>query len=163
MKSPKNLFILAMLGHISLISGSFMFSVLCYNEAIKIAPEHPLLLLCLGISLLHRAMQRVSENRQLETIQGISFLFKYLSVRKKSNNVEFEMEANYNIGRAYALLGLNHLAIMHFEKVLSLKDSLEDKKAQDVSMEAAYNLVILLNESGSFIKSREILQKYIVI
>lgn len=109
------------------------------------------------------------------------FIFEYA---KLSNH---NQEAEYNIGRAFHLLGLTHLAVPHYEKVLSMKrnydgriqkrpvedvykwplteeeeeeleQQLEDEF--DLKSEAAYNLHLIYITSGSMSLAQILMIKY---
>lgn len=113
------------------------------------------------------------------------FVFEY--VRLSGHNQESE----YNTGRAFHLLGLTHLAVPHYEKVLcmpprsmqgirqerhietaykwplseeeerELGEELDDES--DLKREAAYNLHLIYITSGSMNLAQILLLKYCTI
>lgn len=102
-------------------------------------------------------------------------------------------ETEYNMGRAFHLLGLTHLAIPHYEKALCLPskakagiereksvdevytwpveneengyydDEEEDEDDTDLKREAAYNLHLTYVTSGSMSLAQILLLKYCTI
>ncbi|KAJ3199038.1 General transcription factor IIIC, polypeptide 3, partial [Entophlyctis luteolus] len=84
-----------------------------FLDAHRLAPDDPLVNLSLGISFLHWSMIRSVDNRHRRVLQAFTFLHKYEELRGSSP------EALYNIGRAYHQLGLDHMAISYYEKVLA--------------------------------------------
>jgi len=71
-----------------------------------VVKDDPLVLLHIGLTYLHIAMQRLSNNRQLQVLRGMSFVYKYYEKRRKGGSLE-SVEAEYNIGRAFHQLGMN--------------------------------------------------------
>lgn len=59
-------------------------SLVYYTQAYALAPKDPLINLCLGLTYLHRAMQRQTENRHLQIVQAFALIFKYYRLRNSS-------------------------------------------------------------------------------
>lgn len=97
-------------------------------------------------------------------------------------------ESEYNLGRAFHLLGLTHLAVNHYEKALCLpsknkigiskekpldevykwpvdndEDDVDCEDESDLSREVAYNLHLIYVTSGSMNLAQIILMKYCTI
>ena len=87
--------------------------------------------------------------------QGMAFLSKYRELSTK-DPVTLE-EVDYNYGRAFHGLGVAHLAVIHYERVLeSVKARMESSpdphgvRRESLAMESAHNLMLLYTASGSF-------------
>jgi len=71
--------------------------------------------------------------------------------------MEERIEAEYNVGRAYHLLGLTHLAIEFYERVLG-------KPGQErLERDAAYNLANLYFTAGNVDEARRVTEEWLVI
>ena len=100
--------------------------------------------LSLGLGYLHYALKRQSDNRHYLIVQGFSFLFIYYDYQSNSRFAIERQEAEYNMGRAYHMLGLTHLAIPYYMHCLNLNANVEEEVPGDVpenfTREAAYAL-----------------------
>ncbi|KAJ3072695.1 transcription factor TFIIIC subunit tfc4 [Podochytrium sp. JEL0797] len=128
----KNPILLVLYGHI-------IFSARSYASALSLA-------------YLHWAMQRRIDNRHERILQAFTFLYQYEEI------VGSTPEALYNIGRAFHQLGLNHLAVEYYERVLKTAD---DGTGLWPVKEAAYNLSLILHSNGSSLYAQAILEKHV--
>ncbi len=67
------------------------------------------------------------------------------------------------MGRAYHHLGIVHLAVPYYERVLSLPPPANypgSGRAYDLKMEAAYNLSLIYTASGSTELAAKVLRTY---
>ena len=69
--------------------------------------------LSIGISYLHRAMQRQASNRDIIVLQAFTFLFQYRQLIYEQSNkhpgilgAAMRQQAEYNLARAFQQLGL---------------------------------------------------------
>ncbi|CAG8688640.1 2099_t:CDS:10, partial [Acaulospora morrowiae] len=161
--NKKNDALLALYGHILACARSYMGAIGYYARAYASKPEDPVISLAIGLSYLHRAMQRQTDNRHLQIVQGFTFLYNYAEIRAHNQ------EAEYNLGRAFHHIGLTHLAIPHYENALKLPSLLqvlkrkteeEEDDQTDLKKETAYNLSLIYNESGSPGLAALLLKKY---
>jgi general transcription factor 3C polypeptide 3 (transcription factor C subunit 4) len=74
-------------------------------RAHKLDPQNPMINLSIGLSYIHLSLKRQTENRHFQIMQGFSFLFRYYDIRKESPKPEERQEAEYNVARAYHMLG----------------------------------------------------------
>ena len=118
--------------------------------------------LSIGLGYVHYGLKRQSENRQFHLMQGLGFLFRYYESRRISTRVEERQEAHYNIARAYHMLGLAHLALPYYLKVI---DELHDLVVtrEDLVHDAAYNLQNVFAMSGNLEMARLVTAKWLVI
>ncbi|KAJ3129398.1 transcription factor TFIIIC subunit tfc4 [Nowakowskiella sp. JEL0407] len=137
-----------------------------YLKAYRHSPDEPLINLAIGISFLHRAMQRKTENRHLQILQGFTFLFRYRELRL------YSFESSYNIARAFHQIGLAHLAIPYYEEVLGLNVTEGRRKmaerglpeeTESLAKEAAYNLSLLYMSVGSGLFAEKVLRDFCTI
>jgi general transcription factor 3C polypeptide 3 (transcription factor C subunit 4) len=149
-------------------------------HAYTICGEQPLLMLCLGITHLHLAMQRKTPNRNLQIIQVRSFafvsffymyflylipipsivfqafalLYRYFQLRKGNQ------EACYNLGRAFQHVQLFPFAIHYYE--LALQQT-HDSSDWELSRETTYNLASIYIQIGATFLAEELLRRYCTI
>lgn len=117
----------------------------------------------LGLAHVHRSMQRNSNNRHIQLLQGISYLLEYKECRE-NNATDYELqEIEYNFGRLFHMLGLPTLAIKHYNKVLEYHDKLKDDTTYDMLPEAAYNLNLIYILNGNSAMARDISERYLTI
>ncbi|GLD96395.1 hypothetical protein PINS_up005078 [Pythium insidiosum] len=137
-------------------------------------PTDPLVTFCIGLAFLSASMQRTINDRQHTVAKAFAFLQQYERVRLMPENVErcgidkkyLQLEAWYNMGRAHQQLGLFHLAIPMYERVLRFFE-LDDAALKDVPpeyhicRETAYNLSLIYRQSGAHDLARYLLVKYL--
>src|SRR3954467_13532310 len=90
-----------------------------YLRAYAWRPNSPVVVLTIGLAYLHYATKRQVYNRQFVILQALSFLGKYRDMAQTSASVGARMAADYNLGRAYQFLGLQHLALPKYSNVLA--------------------------------------------
>ncbi|ORY50555.1 TPR-like protein [Rhizoclosmatium globosum] len=136
----------------AVLNGSIIcFGLKLYLEAYTLSPRDPLINLSVGLAYIHWAMQRRIDDRHKRILQGFTFLYQYEEIRGGSP------EALYNIGRAFHQLGLNHLAVEYYERVLKT----EDMSGLWPTKEAAYNLALILHANGSSMLAQAVLEQHI--
>ncbi|RLV94179.1 Transcription factor tau subunit [Spathaspora sp. JA1] len=144
-------------------SRSYLSSVVYLNRAYRACNKDPMVCLVLGLAHVHRSMQRLTINRHLQLLQGISYILEYRDLR--SNNAsKYELqEIEYNFGRLFHMLGLTSLAVRHYDKVLEMKEEFIDDPDYDLSAEAAYNLALIYNINGNSQLARQLTEEYLTI
>lgn len=151
---------------INYIYASYLFTNKSYYSAIiyllklyQVYPNNPDLLLLLALSNFHRSVQRKTLNTSFQILQGLTFLVEYIK-SKDQNDIYNQMEAFYNVGRSFHLLGLDHLATKFYERVLEIE---VDDPSYDLKWEAAHNLCIIYNLNQNYKEAEKIMDKYLVI
>lgn len=147
----------------SLLGGnrSYVSSVVYLTRAYKEYNRDHMICLTLGLAHVHRSMQRLSTNRHMQLLQGISYIMEYRDLRLV-NATDYEVqEVEYNLGRLFHMLGLTTLASTHYGKVLLYHGKLLEE--YDLSMEAAYNLALIYNINGNSKLARSVTEKYLTI
>lgn len=156
---PQLLYIYAcLLGSNRTFSSPIVYLTRAYREY----NEDPTICLMLGLAHVHRSMQRNSNNRHLQLLQGISYLLEYKAAREKNATDYENQEIEYNFGRLFHMLGLSTLAVNHYNKVLQLHEKLDDP-IYDMLMEAAYNLSLIYTINGNTQMAHELTEKYLTI
>lgn len=95
-------------------------------------------------------------------LQGLTFLFDYYNSRIQSTILEERQEAHYNLARVYHMLGVSHLAIKYYLRVLKEADDQESSR-EDIEIDTAYNLKILCMVTGNKKLANVIARKWLVI
>ncbi len=160
-------------GHILFTGQSYAFALNYFYRAHALDPENPLINLCIGLCYIHHGLKRQCENRQHNIMQGITFMFVYYDSRKLSPNLEERQEAHYNMARIYHLLGLTHLALPFYRKVLDELEVRDERgnmssmaarsKREDLVMDTAYNLQSAYAAAGNMEAAREITRRWLVL
>lgn len=140
-------------------SRSYVSSVVYLNRAYKEYNQDPMICFTLGLSHVHRSMQRLSNNRHIQLLQGISYILEYRELRLKNATVYEKQEVEYNFGRLFHTLGLTSLAVTHYNRVLEF----EIGDDYDLLMEAAFNLTLIYNVNGNSRLAREITERYLTV
>ncbi|MCJ1479050.1 transcription factor TFIIIC subunit tfc4 [Lambiella insularis] len=144
-----------------------LLSVNYFFRAYALEPGNPMVNLSLALSYMHYAIKRQSENRHYNLMQGFSFLFAYYDIRKVSEVAIERQECEFNVGRAYQMLGLTHLAIPFYERCLDLNEEVQricgGGAMEDYALEAAYTLQGIWAASGEMHLAQKITEKYLVI
>jgi len=116
-----------------------------------------------GLAYVHLALKRQTDNRQHNILQGTTFLFRYYDFRKSSVRIEERQEAHFNMARTYHMLGLTHLAVPYYNKVLEESFTSSDMGQEDLVVNAAYNLQTLYSTSGNLVLAAKITRVWLVV
>lgn len=151
--------------HILQLNRSFVAAIYRYLQVIKICPSNPLPYLCAGVALINRAIQRRTENRHCQIIQGISCIKKYFELRTSNDlsySVWLKQECLFNFGRLFMMLGLNDLAFNYFENAIQVAEN-NTSEEYDLTREAAYCLSRLYADAGATALARKVLRQHCTI
>lgn len=123
--------------------------------------------LSLSLSYIQYALKRQADNRHRLLMQGLAFLVDYYDDRLELGNCSEKQEAEYNVARAYHLLGLTHLAIPYYERCLDLSSLVqahyEGCDVEDFAPEAALSLQGIWAASNNTEQARQITETWLVI
>lgn len=126
--------------------------------------ENPVINLMIGLSYITDCLKRQTENRQYSIMQGTTFMHTYYESRKNSPNLEERQEAHYNMGRVYHMLGLPHLAISYYQKVLGeIGVGPARMGRDDLVTDTAYNLQTMYANAGNLEMARQVTKRWLVI
>lgn len=138
-----------------------------FFRAYALDPRNPMINLSLALAYLHHALKRQSENRHYLIMQGFSFLFSYHDIRHGSQTDSERQEANYNVARAFQMLGLTHLAIPYYEKCLMLSELVPEtsltRSEENFALEAAAALQGIWATSGDSVMARAVTERWLVV
>lgn len=123
--------------------------------------------LSLALGYIHHALKRQSENRHYLIMQGLSFLFVYYDLRHSSVSLQEKQEAEYNVARAYHMLGLTHLAIPYYQKCLEFSqdsyNSDSNNFVDDFGRDAAMALQGICVQGCNTEMARAVTERWLVI
>jgi len=156
-RHPTSVPLIMLEAHHRLLAESYFGALKNYFKAYRITPNEPIISLCIGSAYLGLAMSRKMTNRHDIVLRAFTFLHKYHQL------LDGNEEACYNLGRAFHQIGLTYLAIPHYEKVLQMNDEKGEGNANNLSKEAAWNLVLIYRNSNSLDMAREVMSKYLVV
>ncbi|OQD84276.1 hypothetical protein PENANT_c013G01216 [Penicillium antarcticum] len=129
--------LLVLYGHILYSGNSFYPALNYFFRAYALDDQNPAVLLSIGLSFIHHSLKRQAENRHYLIMQGLSFMHEYRRVRERPGSLLAEkQEMEFNFARVWHSLGLAHLAIEGYDKVLKLGEQIK-KEAQDNQTENA--------------------------
>jgi general transcription factor 3C polypeptide 3 (transcription factor C subunit 4) len=145
-----------------------------YFRAFALTPEDPVLNLSIGVAYIQHAMKRLSENRQYQIQQGLSFVYRYYDLRTRDGATAIHcQEAEFNVGRIWHGLGLVTLALPAYEKCIALSERVRreaedqcqdgDWGHEDFSTDAAFSMQSIYAISGNFEGALEVTMKLLVI
>ena len=121
----------------------------------------------MALGYLHYAIKRQSGNRHHLIVQGFGFLFTYYDLRQCADVVSGKQEAEYNVARAYHMLGLTHLAVPFYQRCLALSDQIRidgfDAAPEDFAKEAACGLQGLWAANGEVREAIEVTKRWLVL
>eukprot|EP00123_Amoebidium_parasiticum_P006302 comp17287_c0_seq1/m.16404 comp17287_c0_seq1/g.16404 ORF comp17287_c0_seq1/g.16404 comp17287_c0_seq1/m.16404 type:complete len:997 (-) comp17287_c0_seq1:391-3381(-) len=159
-KYPDSVPLMLLYAHYFLLTGSYRVALAEYLRAYKQLPDEPCVNLFVGVALLNHAMSRTCDDRHMYALEGYAFVFRYHKLR------DGDAEASYNLGRAFHQLGLVHLAVPYYEKVLSEgtpHGNEEEEGVEGLQREAAYNLSLIYRASGNSSLARRLLWQYCTV
>ncbi|KAL7056353.1 hypothetical protein AAHC03_021131 [Spirometra sp. Aus1] len=140
--------------------GSSRYSIALLTDVRSRHPEVPLASLLLAICFLNLSVHRHIFSRHKSILQCIGFLSEYRRLRGECQ------EVYYNIARACHQLGLGHIAMTYYEKVLDMEpvgNTEEEKRLLDLKLEAAFNLQQYYRQSHNPNMARYITEKYLIV
>lgn len=167
----------ALYGHVLIAGGSYMAALNYYFRAFTLTPKDPILNLSIGTSYIQHAMKRLSENRQFQIQQGLSFVYRYYDLRVKTGQARLMQEAEFNVGRVWHGLGLVSLALPSYERCVALSDAVRREAEGDVreggegyewthedfATEAAFAMQSIYAVSGNFEAAKRATREVLVI
>lgn len=127
------------------------------------ARRDPMQMLQIGLAYLQRSLQRQSDNRHWQIAQAMSFFQAYHRLRSQDKDAGVRQEGDYNLAKVYHHLGLAHLAVPLYHRVLDASDSGQVDPEHDLARSAAFNLHLIHVLGGDPARARQILYRYITI
>ncbi|KAH8422545.1 tetratricopeptide repeat protein [Aspergillus melleus] len=132
--------LLVLYGHILYSGNSFVPALNYLFRAYDLDDQNPAVILSIGLCYIHHSLKRQSENRHYLIMQGLSFMHEYRRLREQKGTLHVErQEMEFNFARVWHMLGLAHLAIEGYEKVLALS---EERKMQTQTMQNGSDVIM---------------------
>ncbi|KAB5557985.1 hypothetical protein GE09DRAFT_1058070 [Coniochaeta sp. 2T2.1] len=166
--------LLTLYGHILYTSQSYPYALSYFMRAASIDPTNPMINLSLGIGYIQYALKRQAPNRQYLITQGFAFFQKYYRHRAASGYPGERQEAAFNMGRAYHIIGLGHIALRYYREVL--EEARRRKEGgerpvvlaevmgrEDLAIEAAYNIKTVCFQMGDLEGARAVTEEWLVV
>ncbi|WFD30193.1 hypothetical protein MSPP1_001210 [Malassezia sp. CBS 17886] len=145
-------------GYLMLCANSYQPAMGYLLRALVLQPKDALLCLLCSVACLSRATNRQVDNRNHTVVQGLSLLANYAALRGDC------AEAEYNFGRAFHQLGLLHLAVPRYQRVLELAEKgASPGLGYAMTREAAYNLSLIYAGSGSPRLARTLYRRWLLV
>ena len=122
--------------------------------------------LSLALAYLQHAIKRQSENRHYLINKGFTFLHAYYDIRQVSHVVSERQEGEFNVARAYHMLGLTHLAVPYYERCIAYRrfdGNLCSNQEESFSQEASIALQHIWATNGEASKATYITCRYLLI
>lgn len=120
--------LLVLYGHILYSGKSFYPALNYFFRAYAIDSQNPAVLLSIGLCYIHHSLKRQSENRHYLIMQGLSFMHEYRRAREKPGTLlQEQQEMEFNFARVWHTLGLSHLAVEGYERVLALSTQIQQE------------------------------------
>ncbi len=119
--------------------------------------------LSLALSYIQHALKRQAENRHFQLMQGLSFLYAYYDQRQASPIAQEKQEAEFNLGRAFHMLGLLHLAIPYYERCIAYRADIAESEFEDFSREGAMALQEIYVSTGDLKAAQRVTEEHLVI
>lgn len=142
-REPTSAPITAGVAHHCFLSRSFKIALVEYTRLHQRMPSEPLLRLCVAVSQMQLVMSRANKDRGASALYGFAWMDAYAKIAD-------EQEAHFNTARAYHHLGLSHLALNGYERVLELsRRCAADGAVSDLAHEAAHNAARIFCASGN--------------
>ena len=122
---------------------------------------------CIALAYLHWALKRQAENRHHLLSQGMAFLLEYHDDRRKTDDISFLQEAEFNVGRAYQMLGVMDLAIPRYLRCLQLGQVIRSQPdleaAENFAHEASIALQTHYAANGECQTARDITMAWLIL
>lgn len=148
--------LLMLYGHILYSGGSFYSALNYFFRAYALDDQNPSVLLSIALCYIHSSFKRQSDNRHYLIIQGLSFMHEYRRSREKPGALfQEKQEMEFNCARIWQSLGLTHLAVQGYEKVLTLGQQIqqEHERACKTAENQADGSDVVMSEAGDEVSS----------
>jgi general transcription factor 3C polypeptide 3 (transcription factor C subunit 4) len=130
--------LLVLYGHILYSGNSFYPALNYFFRAYALDDQNPAVLLSIALCYIHHSMKRQSENRHYQIMQGLSFMSEYRRIRERPGSLLVErQEMEFNFARVWHTLGLAHLAVEGYQRVLDLGKQIQAQSRGQLPTEAS--------------------------
>lgn len=121
--------LLVLYAHILYSGGTFGGALNYLFRAYALDPTDPLVLLSIALSYAHQALKRQAENRHFLIVQGLAFMGEYEKAKLANGTglLAERQEVEFNKGRVWGMLSINHLAVECYTRVLDMAKEDEEE------------------------------------
>lgn len=149
-------------------AGSSSLALSYLFRALALQPSNVVVNLSIAITYLALSMRDGVGSRRYSMAQGQAFLYRYYGVRTESKTARHLQEAEYNMARAWHLIGMTHLAVPAYEKVLGLSERVQHEAegaggVEDFAQEAALALRCIYIAAGNQDAARAVTEKWLTL
>lgn len=118
--------LLILYGHILYAGNSFLPALNYFYRAYALDERNPLVLLSMALCYIQQSLKRQSDNRHFQVIQGLSFMHEYRRIREQpGTSLSERQEMEFNFARVWHALGLSHLAVEGYQRVIQIGEQIE--------------------------------------
>lgn len=143
-------------------------------RALKLQPDNLVINLSIAMAYVAAAMRKDATDRNYDIALAQTFFYRYYDLRVTNGSAGQVQEAEFNLGRFWHQLGLIHLAIPAYEKVLRLSGDVQlehaenavaddDTETEDFAVEAAFALQKIFVAAGDDDAARAIGEEWLVL
>ncbi|KAI9707402.1 MAG: transcription factor TFIIIC subunit tfc4 [Candelina mexicana] len=155
--------LLMLYGHNLYAGTSYAYALNYFYRAYALDPSNPMVNLSLALSYIQHALKRQAENRHFIITQGLSFLYAYYDQRQLSPVAQEKQEAEFNLGRAFHMLNLLHLAIPYYQRCIAYSADIMSDNSENFGKEAAVALQELYASTGDLEAAQRVTEEHLVV
>jgi general transcription factor 3C polypeptide 3 (transcription factor C subunit 4) len=159
-----NNYALSKLLHEQTLPFAYLLRTGYFFRAYTLDPDNAMINLNIGLAYVQLALKRQCENRQHTILQSLTFMLRYYELRRESKHLEERQEAHFNMGRTYHMLGLVHLAVTYYMKVIEeLSKDGKHSEREDLVIDTAYNLQTIYTMVGNIELAEAVTRDWLVV
>ena len=141
-------------------------------RALALQPDNIVVNLSIATTYLTMSMRADTENKQYATAQGQAFLYRYYGLRTANKTAAHLQEAEYNMARAWYMIGRMYLAVPAYDRALQLSETVQEEalaegrakeEVEDFAREAALALRSVYIAAGNQDAARAITEGWLVL
>ena len=154
--------------------GAWSRAANAFARCFLIAPDEPIVCLCAAVAAAHLATEsddvydeneNENENeRRAAAVKAAAFFQRARFLRAACSSTSAgEQEGDYNLARGLHQMGLPHLAVPLYEKVLDLQKHADVPVSASLAFEAAHNLALIYKNAGAAALARDVLRTHATV
>ena len=143
-----------------------------FARCFLIAPDEPIVCLCAAVAAAHLATEsdELDDETENETercaaaVKAAAFFQRARHLRALCSPTSAgEQEGDYNLARGLHQMGLPHLAVPLYEKVLDRQKHADVPVSASLAFEAAHNLALIYKNAGAAALARDVLRTHATV
>ena len=154
--------------------GAWSRAANAFARCFLIAPDEPIVCLCAAVAAAHLATEsddvydeneNENENeRRAAAVKAAAFFQRARFLRAACSSTSAgEQEGDYNLARGLHQMGLPHLAVPLYEKVLDRQKYADVPVSASLAFEAAHNLALIYKNAGAAALARDVLRTHATV